>query len=162
MLCSMRNSKSALICLTKFREPTEIIMKNISRSLIITQARWTASSKSSRVVLLGSSKDSQLRSKKEFKLYLKKRLKMLRKNQRQKHLKSGRRKRKLKKQGMKLMQRRQQQIQKLRKLHHQKEREAKQMISPTLMFPNLRFQPLLSTHLRWAKSLFSRDRWIKQ
>jgi len=76
----MRNSKSVSICLTKFKEPTEIIMKNTSRSLITTQVRWIAFLRSLRVHLLAFSKDSQLRSKKEFRHYLKKRLKMLKKN----------------------------------------------------------------------------------
>lgn len=76
----MINFKSVSIYLTKFKEPTEIIMKNTSRSLITTQVRWIAFLKSLRVHLLVFSKDSQLRSKKEYRHYLKKRLKMLRRN----------------------------------------------------------------------------------
>jgi hypothetical protein len=76
----MKNSKSVSIYLTKFKEPTEIIMKNTSRSLITTQVRWIAFLKSLRVHLLEFSKDSQSKSKREFRRYLKKKLKMLKRN----------------------------------------------------------------------------------
>ena len=161
MWCWMKNSRTVLICLTRFRRRTETTMMNILRSLITTQMLWILSMKNSKQILLVFSNGSQMNKEKGFKSCLSRRLRQHRLNLRKKRWRNGRTRRMQRKGNKQKRTRRRQLIQRAERRQHLPREKEERTTNLTLMCQSLKFHKLWSTHQQWRRSSFMKDQWTK-